>query len=152
MIPAEQKVKLLLLVIGCQLILIVAVCSPLNAEEETAIPKTSAILRMNSSLVKNTKPVIGKASYYAKRYNGRRTSSGAIENSHLLTAAHPALPFGTRLEVKNLANKKSVVVTVNDRCLKRGFEYIDLSREAARRLGFLGKGIARVQWIEVPKK
>jgi rare lipoprotein A len=152
MITAEQKFKLLLLVIVCQLIPIVAVCSPLNAEEKTAIPKTSAILRMNSSLVKNTKPVIGKASYYAKRYNGRRTSSGAIEDPRLLTAAHSALPFGTRLEVKNLANNESVVVTVNDRCRKRGFEHIDLSREAARRLGFLGKGIARVQWIEVPKK
>ncbi len=151
MIPAEQKVKLLLLVIGCQLILIAAVCSPLNAKE-TARPKTSAILQMNSSLVKNAKSVIGKATYYAKRYNGRRTSSGAIENPHLLTAAHPALPFGTRLEVKNLANNQLVVVTVNDRCPKRDFAYIDLSREAARRLGFLGRGIARVQWIEVSKK
>lgn len=91
------------------------------------------------------------AYYYAKRYHGKRTSSGAVLDPHKLTAAHPTLSFGKRLKVTNRANKQSVIVTVNDRCPKRNFEYIDLSREAAYRLGFLGKGVARVKWIEVAK-
>jgi len=51
----------------------------------------------------------------------------------------------------NLANKRSVVVTVNDRCRKRSFEFIDLSRTAARKLGFLGKGVTQVQILPVDK-
>ena len=148
---AKQIVKLLLLVICCELILIVAIYSPLYAKEIVR-QKSKAVTGRDSSRVKNAKVVTGRAYYYAKRYNGRRTSSGAIANPKLLTAAHPAIPFGKKIKVKNLANNQSVVVTVNDRCPKREFEYIDLSREAAHRLGFLGKGVARVKWIEVAKK
>jgi rare lipoprotein A len=51
--------------------------------------------------------------------------------------------------VVNIANNRSVVVTVNDRCRKHSFEFIDLSQAAARQLGFLGKGMARVRIIPV---
>ncbi len=95
--------------------------------------------------------VIGKATYYKKRYNGRRTSSGMIYNQKKLTAAHPDIPFGTKVKVVNLANNRSVVVTVNDRCPERSFEFIDLSRAAARKLGFLRKGVATVRIIPVEK-
>ncbi|MFA5321518.1 MAG: septal ring lytic transglycosylase RlpA family protein [Smithella sp.] len=89
----------------------------------------------------------GTARYYAKRFNGRRTSSGEIYNSKKLTAAHPALPLGTRVKVVNLASSKSVTVKINDRCRNHEEVFIDLSREAARQLGFLGYGTANVRII-----
>ena len=91
--------------------------------------------------------VEGLASYYAKRYNGRRTNSGQRHDPKKLTAAHPTLPHGTRVKVINLANDREVVVTINDRCRQRKHPFIDLSRAAARELGFLGKGTAKVRII-----
>ena len=89
----------------------------------------------------------GIASYYAKRYENRRTNSGQRYNAAKLTAAHPTLPHGTRVRVINLANSKEVIVTINDRCRPRAKPFIDLSRAAAKQLGFLGKGITRVRII-----
>ena len=86
----------------------------------------------------------GIASYYAKRFHGRRTLSGARYHPEKMTAASPDLPMGTKVKVTNLDNGKEVLVTVNDRCRKKKTPFIDLSRAAARKLGFLGKGIARV--------
>jgi rare lipoprotein A len=91
----------------------------------------------------------GIACYYAKRYHGRRTSSGEIYSPQKLTAAHPSLPLGTRVKVVNLANGKSVIVTVNDRCREHEEVFIDLSRKAARQLGMIGQGKANVRIIIV---
>jgi rare lipoprotein A len=66
-----------------------------------------------------------------------------------LTAAHPTIPHRARVKIVNLANNRSVVVKVNDRCPKCSFEIIDLSREAARRLGFLKEGTAIVRIIPI---
>ena len=88
--------------------------------------------------------VVGIASYYARRFHGRKTTSGVRYDPAKLTAAHPTLPLGTKVRVANLENDKEVVVTINDRCRKRNHPFIDLSRAAARKLGFLGKGKARV--------
>jgi rare lipoprotein A len=85
------------------------------------------------------------ATYYAKRFNGRRTASGERYRPEKLTAAHRDLPLGTRVRVTDLRTGKEVVVRVNDRCRKRRAPLIDLSRAAAKELGFLGKGIARVR-------
>ena len=94
----------------------------------------------------------GIASYYAKRYNGRRTTSGVRYNPEKMTAAHSDLPLGTKVKVTNLANDKEVIVTVNDRCRKRKGAFIDLSRAAAKKLGCLGKGIARVAIITLDEE
>lgn len=91
--------------------------------------------------------VEGIARYYAKRFHGKRTSSGERYNSKKLTAAHPTLPVGTRVKVINLANDKSVIVRINDRCRNHEEAFIDLSREAALQLGFLGHGMADVRII-----
>lgn len=96
--------------------------------------------------------VQGVASYYAKRFNGRPTTSGVPYDPDKLTAAHQSLPFGTRVKVVNLANGREVTVTVNDRCRKRTFPFIDLSRAAAQRLGFFGKGITKVRIIPIGKE
>ncbi len=86
----------------------------------------------------------GVASYYASKFEGRRTASGERYHGDELTAAHRTLPFGTRVRVTNLANDESVVVTVNDRGPVRKDRVIDLSRSAARKLGFVADGTTRV--------
>lgn len=90
----------------------------------------------------------GIASYYADEFNGRKTSSGEIFDMNALTAAHQTLPFNTRVRVTNLENGKSVIVRINDRGPFKDQRIIDLSLEAARSIGMVGPGTARVR-IEI---
>lgn len=83
----------------------------------------------------------GKATYYAKRFEGRRTTSGAVYKANKYTAAHKTLPFGTEVVVTNLQNGKSVKVVVNDRGPFGKGLIIDLSSIAAKEIGLYGKGI-----------
>lgn len=87
----------------------------------------------------------GMASYYGDRFNGRRTASGERFDMHELTAAHRTLEFGTRVLVTNKVNGRSVEVTINDRGPYVQGRSIDLSKEAARELGMLGRGVAPVE-------
>jgi len=87
----------------------------------------------------------GKASYYADKFHGKLTASGVPYDMYALTAAHPTLPFGTVIEVTNLANGLIVVVTVNDRFPGTKGRIIDLSMEAAKRLQMIGAGVADVE-------
>ncbi|MBL0224338.1 MAG: septal ring lytic transglycosylase RlpA family protein, partial [Geobacteraceae bacterium] len=82
----------------------------------------------------------GFASYYAKRFEGRRTTSGHRYHPEKLTAAHQSLPFGTVVRVVNPATSQEVNVTINDRCARKPFPFIDLSRAAAKKIGLWGKG------------
>ncbi len=91
---------------------------------------------------------VGTASWYGRPYHGRKTASGQIYNMNAPTAAHPTLPLGTRVRVTNLANHRSVVLTVNDRGPFAKGRIIDVSRHAADRLGFRRAGITRVR-VEV---
>jgi len=86
----------------------------------------------------------GKASYYAMKFSGRKTASGEIYDSNKMTAAHPSLPFGTRVRVTNLYNNTSVVVRINDRGPHVKSRIIDLSYAAAQQLDIISKGIADV--------
>ncbi len=70
------------------------------------------------------------ASYYADKFNNRKTASGAKFSNDKLTAAHKSLPFGTKLKVTNLVNSKSVIVVVNDRGPYVKGREIDLSKKA----------------------
>jgi rare lipoprotein A len=87
----------------------------------------------------------GVASYYAREFHGRATASGRTYRKNELTAAHRTLPFGTRVRVTNLENGRSVVVTVTDRGPYRRERVIDLSKRAARKLGMVQAGVARVR-------
>ena len=87
----------------------------------------------------------GIASYYGARHHGKRTASGEPFDQHALTAAHPGLPFGTRVLVTNLSNDKSVVVRINDRGPHTRGRLIDLSRKAAQQLDMLRTGTAKVR-------
>lgn len=92
----------------------------------------------------------GKASFYDPGLASKKTASGEIYNPREMTAAHRTLPFGTWVRVTELATKKSVVVRINDRGPFVKGRIIDLSNEAAKRLGILNKGIAEVK-VEVLK-
>lgn len=71
-----------------------------------------------------------EASYYADKFNGKKTASGAIFSNSKLTAAHRTLPFGTKVKVTNIANDKSVEVEINDRGPFKKTREIDLSKKA----------------------
>lgn len=94
------------------------------------------------------KKEVGMASWYGPRHHGKQTASGQPFNQNALTAAHPELPFGTRVRVTNLRNGKEVIVRINDRGPYKGGRIIDLSRAAARRLEMEVDGVSRVR-IEV---
>ena len=87
----------------------------------------------------------GIASYYHSKFEGRATASGEKYDGKKMTAAHNRLPFGTRIKVTNLRNKRSVIVRVNDRLHHRNTRLVDLSRAAAAKLGYIGRGIAKVK-------
>ena len=87
----------------------------------------------------------GKAAWYGKKFNGRKTASGQRFNAGLLTAASNTLPFGTLVKVTNLKNKKSVTVRINDRGPKQVDRIIDVTRAAAARLGMLKSGVVEVE-------
>jgi rare lipoprotein A len=85
----------------------------------------------------------GKASYYGPRYHGRRSASGARFDQMALTAAHPWLPFGTKVRVMLAGTGRSVVVTITDR-IYSSRRIVDLSVAAARELGMIRRGVAEV--------
>jgi rare lipoprotein A len=86
----------------------------------------------------------GKASFYAKRFSGRKTASGERLHPDSLTCAHRSYPFGTILQVYNPANGCSVNVRVIDRGPYVRGRIIDLSWRAAKELGIIGQGVATV--------
>jgi rare lipoprotein A len=92
----------------------------------------------------------GRASWYGKGHQGRPTASGEPFDMNALTAAHPSLPFGTRLRVVNLDNERAVEVRVNDRGPSVAGRIIDLSYAAARALGAVGAGIIPVRVTVLP--
>ena len=94
---------------------------------------------------------VGWASWYGKRHEGRKTTSGERFSREQLTAAHRSLPLGTRVQVTNLRTRQRVVVRINDRGPHGGGKrrIIDLSEAAAKRIGLMSRGIERVQVIVV---
>jgi rare lipoprotein A len=94
---------------------------------------------------------VGCASWYGKEHHGRKTASGARFSRWQLTAAHRSLPLGTKVQVTHLRTSQHVLVTINDRGpygkAKRCI--IDLSEAAARHLGLVERGMARVQVVVV---
>jgi rare lipoprotein A len=88
---------------------------------------------------------VGMATWYGEAYHNRATASGERFDMNRLTAAHTTLPLPSMVEVTNLANGKKAIVRVNDRGPFTGGRIIDLSRGAARELGFERQGLAKVR-------
>lgn len=87
----------------------------------------------------------GEASWYGPGFDGNYSANGELFNRYAMTAAHPNLPFGTRVLVTNRDNGRSVVVRINDRGPFSGGRVIDLSQGAAASIGMIESGVADVQ-------
>lgn len=121
----------------------------LKADAQTARKSTN-----NSSKSKKagaSRILYGQASFYASKFEGRRTANGEIFRHSKMTAACNALPLGTWIKVTNLRNGRSVVVKTNDRLHTKTRRLVDLTRTAAQKLGFIKNGLTRVK-VEVLKK
>jgi rare lipoprotein A len=92
-----------------------------------------------------TRVQVGLASWYGAQWKGRETASGETFEPERLTAASPTLPLGSIIEVTNLRNGKTVQLRINDRGPWHGHRILDVSRAAARVLGFVERGVTRVR-------
>ncbi len=112
---------------------------------------TGRIGKANKSIAAGSKSgeVIedGVASWYGPNFHGNLTANGETYDMDRLTAAHRTLPFNTIVKVKNRDNGKSVIVRINDRGPYAKNRIIDLSRGAAKKIGMIGPGTARVQLV-----
>jgi rare lipoprotein A len=89
----------------------------------------------------------GVASWYGRKFHGRRTSNGETYDMYAMTAAHKTLPFGTHVRVHNLSNDREAVVRINDRGPFVRGRIIDLSYTAAKKIGMVGPGTAKVEIV-----
>ncbi len=101
-----------------------------------AVPEPAGVIRNLGN---------GVASYYGRRFHGRRTANGERFNMRAMTAAHKTLPFGSLVRVTNRRNGRSVTVRINDRGPFIRGRTIDLSRGAAEQIGMINRGHARVE-------
>jgi len=110
--------------------------------------QSGSISQVQSAYTRNGTPdrvQYGTASFYADKFEGQKTANGEIFTQKGMTAAHNSLPLGTWIRVTNLSNKRSVLVKVNDRLHHRNPRLVDLSKSAAKKLGYTGKGLSKVR-------
>jgi rare lipoprotein A len=87
----------------------------------------------------------GIASFYDNKFEGRKTSNGELFTQKKLTAASNSLPLNCWVKVTNLSNQRSVIVRITDRMHAKNKRLIDLSRSAASKLAYIGKGLTKVK-------
>lgn len=110
-----------------------------HAQQPAAAPAAPAAASAGSHVME------GVAAWYGHNFAGRRTASGKRFNPNALTAAHPTLPFGTRVNIINTKNNRSVVVTINDRGPTSPRRMLDVSVAAAKKLDFVRAGLTDVK-------
>jgi rare lipoprotein A len=110
----------------------------------SALVKTSLAVMLTTFCTVSNAAEIGWASYYSDKFHGRHTANGERYDREGLTAVHPCLPFGTIIKVTNLRNHHSVHLRINDRRRFHHGRLLDVSKRAARELGFVGAGLAKV--------
>ena len=115
--------------------------TPMMKRRVAAVKKRTSIASRRDA-GDNKTPSHGVASFYTE---GTKTASGEKFNTLDMTAAHPTLPFGTKLRVTNVASGQSVTVRVNDRGPYIRGRVVDVSYSAADALGMVGKGVAKVK-------
>ncbi|MBP6603199.1 MAG: septal ring lytic transglycosylase RlpA family protein [Verrucomicrobiales bacterium] len=121
-----------------------ATAAPPSVNNEPSTPAPATLKDRSSAVISSR----GKASFYSVITNGTRTASGTPLNDSISTAAHRTLPFGTRVRVTNLSNGRSDVVKITDRGPFVKNRIIDVSQNAAKKLGMVEAGIIAVE-IEV---
>ena len=102
-------------------------------------------VRINYRHAKRVNVAVGFATFYADKFEGRKTASGERFSQKKMTCAHNTFPMGTRLKVTNLSNHHSVIVKVNDRLHHRNARLVDLSKAAARKIGLSKRGVTKVK-------
>lgn len=107
-------------------------------------PKPPPAFDFPAKDAKGRKIEAGRASWYGPKFHGKLTANGEQYDMHQLTAAHRTLPFNSIVKVQNLDNGKEVMVRINDRGPFAKNRIIDLSKRAAREIGMIGNGTARV--------
>ncbi len=112
--------------------------------------KTTSKATVKSS--SSSRVIYGLASFYANKFNGRKTASGELFSQNKLTCACNMLPLGTWVKVTNVRNGKSVIVKVNDRLHPKMRRVADLSKSAATKLGYTSQGLVRVKVEVLGKK
>ena len=123
----------------------IAICISLIASPQMV----SASFNSDTSINKKSLVLSGKASFYANKFNGKKTASGEVFSQQKMTAACNKLPLGTWVKVINLKNNKEVIVKINDRLHARNRRLIDLTLIAAKRLDYVKNGTANVKIIKV---
>ena len=118
-------------------------CSTLSRDQQPQVPPSSATVQPAH---------IGEASWYGPGFQGKKTASGEIFDDSKLTAAHKTIPLGSKAKVTNLTNGKTVEVKINDRGPFIDGRMVDLSRAAAKALGMIDRGTARVQIDLLPDR
>jgi rare lipoprotein A len=118
---------------------------PVQPAAEVAVPTPAIIEAPPPPAIQETVLGRGSASYYAAKFDGRRTASGERFDNSAMTAAHRTLPFGSVVRVTNIVNGRSVIVRINDRGPFSAGRIIDLSRAAAAELGLVMRGHGMVE-------
>jgi rare lipoprotein A len=122
-----------------------------SASDNNGLPKVIVSKDIEPNLTAVTLEDMGvmTASWYGPKFHGKVTANGEIYNQVAFTAAHKTLPFGTLLQITNRRNGKSIVVRINDRGPYVEGRDLDLSKETAKSLGILHKGVVKLKVEEL---
>ena len=143
-----MKIKFYLMIITSIGIFGCASTTRFSKDNETSSTVKSEISNFDDSEILQTE--FSVASYYADKFNGRKTANGETYDMYGISAAHISYPFGTIVKVTNMSNGKSIVLRINDRKPDTNGRDIDLSLGAAEKLDMIQSGIAKVR-IDVLK-
>lgn len=121
--------------------------SPSSSQKRPATQKPYKIKGIRYTPIASATGFVQKgiASWYGKKFHGRKTSNGETYNMYAMTAAHKTLPMNTWVRVHNLKNNRQIVVRINDRGPFVAGRVIDLSHKGASRIGIIGSGTGKVR-------
>jgi len=105
----------------------------------------NSYFRNDRQKIQKGEVVKGRASYYGTKFHGRKTANGEIFDMYKISAAHKQLPFGSIVEVTNMANGKVVVVRINDRGPFKAGRILDLSYQAAKAIDMIKDGVVDIK-------
>ena len=139
------------LIIGFSLMLFMSWSAQALTHKKKHVKSTSSKDKHVSHHTNYSNEIEGIASYYHKKFEGRKTATGSIFKHHLYTAASNRFPLNTYVKVTNLSNQKEVYVLINDRMSAHNKRVIDLTHASVKRLNFKGSGLVKVRLTKVTK-